>query len=415
MKPKQPAMRLLIPIVIVTSFACQPGDSPSGGTGVHLRDSAGIRITENAPPPGGSRLPWRIGAEPAVTIGRAEGDEPYLLYRVLDALRLADGRIVVLNGGTQELRVFDGDGTHLATWGGSGDGPGEFRSLWAIEPWRGDSIAAWYGPRRGITLFAGTGSFGRNIVFERDENSPAGMPFNPKATGPGGAILVSQEPHNFETVEVQIRDPEGRIAASLGTHPGDDRYIANEGTERATMYYPPFSARAVQKAWGDLFVHASTGQHEIRAHASDGSLARIVRLGVAPRVPTQAHIDAYIDDQLSWIPPELPPDEAERYLARQRRAWEAVPPAEFLPAFNSMIADRVGHLWLEEFEPPGEERPGARWTVLDPEGRVLGWVETPDGLEIYEIGADYLLGDTWDEFGLEYVQLWSLERQDSIH
>ena len=70
----------------------------------------------------------------------------------------------------------------------------------------------------------------------------------------------------------------------------------------------------------------------------------------------------------------------------------------------------MGHLWLEEFEPPGEDRPGALWTVLDPEGRVLGWVETPDGLEIYEIGADYLLGHTRDELGVEYVQLWSMER-----
>lgn len=400
-------MRHLIPIVIVTALACQPGDTPSGRTGPHLRDSAGIRIVQNAPSPGGSRLPWRIGAEPAVTVGRAEGDEPYLLYRVTDALRLADGRIVVLNNGTQELRVFDGDGTHLATWGGRGEGPGEFGSLAAIEPWRGDSIAAWYGPRRGVTLFDENGNFGRNIVIERDENS---LLFNPKATGPSGAILVSHEPHMYETVEVQIRDPEGKIVASLGMHPGNERYIANERTERSTMYQPPFSARAAQTAWGDLFVHASTGQHEIRAYAEDGTLARIVRLGVVRRSPTQAHIDAYIEDRISWIPPEIPPEEVEQYLTRQRQAWEAVPVAEFLPAFNSLIADRVGHLWLEEFEPPGEERPGARWTVLDPEGRVLGWVETPDGLEIYEIGADYLLGDARDELGVEYVQLWSLER-----
>lgn len=400
-------MRLLIPTVIVTALACQAGDTPPGDTGVQVRDSAGIHIVENAPSSGGSRLPWRISAEPAVTIGRAEGDEPYLLYRVTDALRQADGRIVVLNNGTQELRVFDGDGTHLATWGGRGEGPGEFRSLAAIEPWRGDSIAAWYGPRRGVTLFDENGNFGRNIVIDKDENS---LLFNPKATGRDGTILVSHEPHMYETVEVQIRDPEGKIVASLGMHPGDERYIANEGTDRSTMYYPPFSARAAQTAWGDLFVHASTGQHEILAYAGDGTLARIVRLGVAPRVPTQAHIDAYIEDRISWIPPEIPPEEVEQYLTRQRRAWEAVPVTEFLPAFNSLIADRVGHLWLEEFEPPGEERPGARWTVLDPEGRVLGWVETPDGLEIYEIGADYLLADARDELEVEYVQLWSLER-----
>ena len=405
-------MRPLIPIVIVTALACQPGDTPPGDTGALVRDSAGIRIIENSPPPGDSRLPWRIGAEPVVTIGRTEGDEPYLLYIVRDALRLADGRIVVLNAGTQELRVFDGDGTHVATWGGRGDGPGEFRSLVAIEPWRGDSIAAWYGPRRGVTVLDADGNFGRNIVFERDENSPPGMPFNPKSMGRDGAILVSHEPHMYETVEVQIRGPEGRIVASLGTHPGDERYIANEGTDRSMMYSTPFGAHAAQEAWGDLFVQASTGRYGIRAYAGDGTLARIVRLGVAPRVPTQAHIDTYIDRQLAWIPPEIPATEVEQYLTRQRRAWEEVPVAEFLPAFNSLIADRLDHLWVEEFEPPGEERPGSLWTVLDPEGWVLGVIETPDGLEIYEIGADYILGHTRDELGVEYVQVWSLERQD---
>ena len=400
-------MRHLIPMFAVAALACEQVDTQPGDSGAQARDSAGIRIIENAPPPDDSRLPWRIGSEPAVTIGRVEGDEPYLLYLVMDALRLADGRIVVLNNGTQELRVFDGNGTHMTTWGGRGDGPGEFRSLAAIEPWRGDSIAAWFGPRRGVTVLDANGNFGRNIVFERDENS---LSFNPKATGPDGTILASHEPHIFETVEVQIRDPEGRIVASLGTHPGDARYIANEGTERAMMYSVPFGAYAVEEAWGDLFVLTTTGRSEIRAYGGDGALARIVRLGAAPRVPTQAHIDAYIDQRLAWIPPEIPADEVEQYLMQQRRAWEAVPVAQNLPAFTSLIADRVDHLWLERFEPPGEERPGALWTVLDPEGWELGEIETPEGLEIYEIGADYILGHAWDELGVEYVQLWTLER-----
>lgn len=325
-------MRFLLSIFIFAVLACQPRDTPPGDTGTQIRDSAGIRIIENAPPPDGSRLPWRISAEPAVTIGRVEGDEPYLLYTVDDALRLADGRIVVLLYGTQELRVFGGDGTHLATWGGEGDGPGEFRSLVAIEHWRGDSIAAWYGPRRGLTVFDENGNFGRNIVLETNEKSPPWMPFDPRATGLDGTFLVSHNPHMFDTVEVQIRGPEGGMVASLGTHPGDERHIANEGTNRSMMFSPPFGARAVQRAWGDLFVHASTGQQEIRAFAGDGTLTRIVRLGVAPRVPTQAHIDAYIEDRISWIPPGIPPEETEQFLTGQRRVWEAVPVAESLPA-----------------------------------------------------------------------------------
>ena len=36
-----------------------------------------------------------------------EGAEPYMLYLAWDATRLRDGRIVIANVGTDELRVFD--------------------------------------------------------------------------------------------------------------------------------------------------------------------------------------------------------------------------------------------------------------------------------------------------------------------
>ena len=81
-----------------------------------------------------------------------------------------------------------------------------------------------------------------------------------------------------------------------------------------------------------------------------------------------------------------------------------------MPAFTSIIVDRLHHLWVEEYELPGEERPGTLWTVFDPEGRVLGFVETPDGPEIHEIGEDYILGHVHDELQVEHVQVWPLRR-----
>lgn len=96
-------------------------------------DSAGIRIIENDRPPDGSRLDWRIGPEPVVTIGKREGEDPYLLNLVRGATRLRDGRIVVANGGSGELRFFDSLDNHLATRGGVGEGPGEFTRLLAAR------------------------------------------------------------------------------------------------------------------------------------------------------------------------------------------------------------------------------------------------------------------------------------------
>jgi len=38
-------------------------------------DSAGIEVVENARPPDDSRLGWRIGPAPTVSIGRVEGED----------------------------------------------------------------------------------------------------------------------------------------------------------------------------------------------------------------------------------------------------------------------------------------------------------------------------------------------------
>ena len=104
-----------------------------------VRDSAGIRIAENPRPAPDSRLGWTVGAQPLVSIGNVEGESAYQLHRVADATRLADGRIVVANGGSLELLVFDAEGIHLDSWGGKGEGPGEFEGLNRVRSWAGDS------------------------------------------------------------------------------------------------------------------------------------------------------------------------------------------------------------------------------------------------------------------------------------
>ena len=48
--------------------------------------------------------------------------------------------------------------------------------------------------------------------------------------------------------------------------------------------------------------------------------------------------------------------------------------------------------------------------IFDPDGRVLGRLETPVGLEVFEVGADYVLGRYRDDFDVEFVQLWDLSR-----
>lgn len=73
-------------LLTVTILACQPDYHTAGASGIEVRDSAGIHIIENPCPAGGSRLDWRIGPEPTVSVGESDGEEPYLLYVVRDAM-----------------------------------------------------------------------------------------------------------------------------------------------------------------------------------------------------------------------------------------------------------------------------------------------------------------------------------------
>ncbi len=50
---------------------------------------------------------------------------------------------------------------------------------------------------------------------------------------------------------------------------------------------------------------------------------------------------------------------------------------------------------------PCSTRMGTRWD----------FVETPEGLRIYEIGEDYIPGHSMDELGVETIQVWPRERR----
>ena len=56
------------------------------------------------------------------------------------AIRLSDGRIVIANRMTHEIRYFDSTGTWIRSSGRKGQGPGEFSDPFYIQPLRGDTF-----------------------------------------------------------------------------------------------------------------------------------------------------------------------------------------------------------------------------------------------------------------------------------
>jgi hypothetical protein len=198
-----------------------------------------------------------------------------------------------------------------------------------------------------------------------------------------GSILAIQDVAYFDPVEVEVWDAAGGLRGTLGTHPGREA-VREEGADPSRAVPVMFSRSTYLTSWGDLVVISTNRRYEFRAYRRDGSLTRIVRLDRPPRVPADAHIEAYLDDRLSSIPS----DQAGRRAERRRELLD-MPVAEHLPAFAVYWPDALDHLWVWEYEAPGEETPGTLFTIFEPDGRVLGYFEIPEGMSVMEAGADY--------------------------
>ncbi|MYA12386.1 MAG: hypothetical protein F4087_02255 [Gemmatimonadetes bacterium] len=403
-------------VLVLCAFACQPDEQDALTPQIETRDSAGIRIIENPRPLEGSRLPWRIGPEPTVSIGERTGEEPYMLYLPSSFFRFPDGRIVVANRGTEEVRVFDSRGTHLATWGGEGDGPAEFETLGDVEPWPGDSILAWDFGDYAISIFDADGNYGRSFFLQSGADPPRWGP-SPVAARADGTILSIDDLGFGDSALVQVWDAEGDVLPSPGVLPDEEVRTARAPDGSTEQVGVAYTRELLTAVWGDLVVASLNKPYEIRAFRADGALACIVRLEHERRAPTEADRQTYVEGRMAERRGAVDASTGEPIpdglLALMREFFESIPVAEHFPAFSAILADDTGHLWVREYDYPQEERPAPLWTVFDPAGRVLGYVETPRGLLIGQIGEDYILGRAEDELGVEYVQLWPLARSEA--
>ena len=391
-------------VLVVLLAACDTGGDSGPALSSEVRDSAGVTIVENARPVTGSRLDWRVGEAPAVSIGTLEGDEGDMLFIVLDASRLPDGRIVLANAGSSELRVFSAAGAHLATWGGQGEGPGEFGPYTpeTVSRWPGDSIVGDDMFRRRIQVFDAEGNHGRTVTLADGYQSflgvmPDGTLLVKPSTVLSGGVFGAPEALVRKDEDFGLLLPDGELRISLGAHPGEEWF----SSPAAAMARPhPFGRATIAAIWGDLAVVSPNDRYELRAYSSDGSLTRIIRRDHELRSPTQSELDAWLAERYA----DLPDDRRTRLFQQ----LDGMAPVEFFPAFEALESDPLGYLWVQEYPLPGEQ--DNVWTVFDPVGRVMGFVETPLGLDVFEIGEDYVLGMAADENDVERVQLWPLDR-----
>jgi 6-bladed beta-propeller len=140
------------------------GDQPPTAAPFMIYDSAGISIVENADPVW-SEPQWTVSERPVLEVG---GPNSEVLLNPTDAIRLADGRILITDDGSQNVRVFSAAGQLLQTIGRQGFGPGEFQSVSQIDHFRLDSLAIYDYMQQQVSLFDVAGRFGRSVRVTTD-------------------------------------------------------------------------------------------------------------------------------------------------------------------------------------------------------------------------------------------------------
>lgn len=399
-------LALMIVTVLAALTGCG-GEARGAGDAV-VRDSAGVTIVENQPD---ADVPaWSVSAEPILEIGGDVGDPEQELYRVRGAVRFPDGRVVVANGGTQELRFYAADGAFLRAAGGEGGGPGEFQRLYFLEILGGDSLLTFDFGNRRASVFDAEGEYGRSFPVELPGEGPS-FPRPEAITGPEGRRLVIREGSVFgpgelqsglvrDSVRYHLMDPEGALLGSLGRFPGRESWV-RIGENTVEVRTLPVGRSPRISAGSSGFYYGSTDTYDIGRYGLDGALHQRVRLLGAARPVTEADIEAYRSSVLEEVPEERRPD--------TERTLREMPYPETMPAHGELHVDALDHLWVQDYRPLFEPGPD-RWRIFDAEGRQVATAELPAGFTVYEIGEDFLLGSWQDELDLEYVRMYRLER-----
>jgi hypothetical protein len=414
---------------VLVGCAVLSGCSSVGGSSAppELSDSAGVTIVDSREPQWREGDAWRVVSEPQVTIGVLEGRDEYQLFDVSAAARQSDGDIVVVDGGTREVRLYGRDGTFMRTLGGRGSGPGEFQNPAQVLVTTADSVTVWDNANFRITRFDSAGAFVDAQSLNRGTLAKAIGPPNFPAAGallPNGDVLVRLvEKPLFEKTAVKTipKLPPGVSRPGSGAL----RVSADLSRIDTLMFFGGAEQAAVDAPWGQMFLVPPVAKRTLTAVQATqpkvcigdqegpevvcfgpGASRTMVRWTANPAPVTEWEVAAWRDTIMELYTLKMSEDDV-------RRALHQVPIPTVRPHYSGIVLDRVGHLWVELAPVSGAAPDPVDHLVFDPTGVLLGSVALPP-IDVLEIGDDYVMGIYRDELEIEYLQVHEIVKPGTM-
>lgn len=370
-----------------------------------MRDSAGVEIVHNADL-GPARATWQLSQRPLLTFGRQNAGDPAGMFRVVGAQRLRDGRVVIANSGTNELKLYASDGRFLKAVGGSGSGPGEFRELTQIFLLPPDSILVYDASLERLSVFDSRGRYTRSFRFDSSIDPivfPAGVLPNGDllALNASHMVALANEGVNVDSALIIRFDRDGALVQQMGRFAQNWRYRKRSG-DLQTVLPIPLSPRGQLLISREGYCHTTGETFSLRCYDLDGVPHRIIDLDYELIPTTEAMVEKHFEEQ--W---RNAPENRRRAIMRLR---QELPIPDHLPAIASASVDAAGNFWLQEYPDIGAPVTHALWRIFSPNGRLISQIEMPRRFAPFEIGVDFVIGAWRDDLDVEYVGVYCLSK-----
>jgi hypothetical protein len=357
------------------------------GQAPKVRDSAGVRIVENA-----SRLKaavtFSLGA-PTFDAGglQANPDDEFSPRQpYFDAVRLSDGTMVISD--RVRLQLFDRTGKRIRVTGRSGQGPGEFANIVGMCRVPGDTVLVADSPNGRVAVIDRTGRFVRTTPVT------GRVPLLTNACFDDGTFLASDRARS-SNVGMQLILQRATLS---GAAPRDLTQLRQEPMDAARE-----GLRTLAR--GSAFYVGNPGASEVRRFDNTGKLQLIVRSDDRPPPFVKADMDSLPTHGVAG-----PGGGATMKLL----PGEAMP-TEW-PTFGRVAVDLAGRIWIQDFRKFNAIAPDG-WTAFDANGAMLGRLVIPVPANadakrtVLSFGRDEVFVRRLDDDGALHLTIYPLVRR----
>lgn len=340
---------------------------------------------------------WTLADPPILEVGGGTDDLRYALSVVVGGTRLADGRVVVADRIAHGLKMFSESGAFLREVGREGQGPGEYEHIRGIGRCAAGMIVAydahWDENRYDEDLeLIGTRPASnqalRGTPYESDCNEDGFV----LASGWGDFAIQHREGLYSATAPV-VLSHDGELVHHFGERLSSERVGGRGGSG------PHPFGRQTSVALGPTRAYLGSAEdYSIEVYDLTGRRLPDISWSGPDLTLSADDVAAHAEREVQSVSPASRP--------RRRRAYLDLPRLDRYPAYDRMLTDRAGNLWVRYFVRPTADT--IDWVVFGVGGTKVGEVSLPLRATLLEAGAEYVLVSELDELDVPTVRLYTL-------